>query len=111
MAEREMPRSRAFIASGEHAAAVQCRNTEGIGGFSRRPIQKLRARGSDTEGSADRARPPAARKQFWRIDAEADSNNCFVAGDRSFNHFPTATAVFFCHSDQRWNHQPADACS
>src|SRR5689334_23837419 len=95
MAECEMPRSRAFIAAGEHAAAVQCRNTQRIGGFSRRPIQKLRARGSDAKSSADRARPPAARKQFWRIDAEADPNNRFVAGNDRRDKTAPIAAIFF----------------
>src|SRR6185503_12685625 len=111
MAEREMPRGRAFVATGQQTTGVQCCNPKRIGGFLPRPLQKLRARCSHAEGAADRAWPPTARKQFWRIDTEANSNNRFIAGNGRFDKVSTAAAVFFRQCEQRWQHQRADAGS
>src|ERR1044071_5451419 len=69
MPEGQMARGRAFVAAGEHAASVQRRNAQGIGGFLRGPMQKFPACGGDTEGAADRARPPAAPEEVRRFDA------------------------------------------
>src|SRR6185312_9262144 len=111
MAEREMPSGRAFVATGQQTTGVQCCNPKRIGGFLPRPLQKLRARCSHAEGAADRAWPPTARKQFWRIDAEANSNDRLITSDSRGDKTLAASGMVFSQCDERGNNYATDARS
>src|SRR5437879_6644764 len=111
MPKSQVARRCTLIAACDHPAAVKRGDTERVDGFVRRPVQKFRARSSDAECTANRARPPAVGKKLWCIDAEPDTDYGFVADHSGLEKSPPGSTIFLRHSDQRRHDHRADTSS
>ena len=106
-----MARGRSFIAAGDHPAGMKRRDAQRIDGVIHRPVQKLGARGGDSESAANRAGPPAVREELWRVDAEPHARDGFVTDNRSFEKPAAGSVKFLRRRNQRRNNHGADASS